>query len=84
MTQWGKTAGVVYTGGSDGFVKQWDITGATRDAFVQDIFQVPNEIMCGRLSPDKSSMLISDSAGVIYVLDSSGRSVEKLDDYPAA
>lgn len=65
---WGSTMDQFYTGGSDGYLKQWDIRRATEDALVANTVRLNDGIMSGAFSPDKSQLLLGDYAGGIHVL----------------
>ncbi|KAL1968751.1 hypothetical protein VTN77DRAFT_1577 [Rasamsonia byssochlamydoides] len=67
---WGSTIDRLYTGGSDGILKSWNILLSTEDVHVQDVAKLEDEIMCGVFSPDKTNLLIGDAAGGIHLLSS--------------
>lgn len=67
---WGDSADQFYSGASDGVLKKWDILRSQDDAHVQDVIHLPEEIMCGAFSGDKTNLLIGDAAGGIHVLSS--------------
>ncbi|KAL2863464.1 WD repeat protein [Aspergillus lucknowensis] len=74
---WGNTYDQLYTGASDGVVKRWDILRAPEDVFIGDVVVLPEGIMCGALSPDKSNLLIGDVSGGVNLLSNSPFTPEK-------
>lgn len=67
---WGSTIDQFYTGGSDGYLKQWDIRRSTEDALVANTASLDEGIVSGLFSEDKSNLLIGDYGGGIHVLSS--------------
>ncbi|KAL1981547.1 hypothetical protein VTN96DRAFT_2482 [Rasamsonia emersonii] len=67
---WGSATDRLYTGGSDGVLKSWNILLCPEDALVQDVANLEDEIMCGLFSPDKTNLLLGDAAGGIHLLSS--------------
>lgn len=67
---WGSATDRLYTGGSDGILKCWNILLSPEDALVQDVANLEDEIMCGLFSPDKTNLLVGDAAGGIHLLSS--------------
>jgi WD40 repeat protein len=67
---WGSTMDRLYTGGSDGVLKSWNILLSPEDVHVQDVANLEDEIMCGVFSPDKTSLLVGDAAGGIHLFSS--------------
>ncbi|KAJ5655641.1 hypothetical protein N7507_007591 [Penicillium longicatenatum] len=65
---WGTSMDQFYTGGSDGFLKQWDIRRAPEDALVANIANFTEGITSGAFSEDKSHLLIGSHGGGIRVL----------------
>ncbi|KAJ5813870.1 uncharacterized protein N7503_000620 [Penicillium pulvis] len=65
---WGRSMDQLYTGGSDGFVKQWDIRRAPEDVLVADIAKFDEGITSGAFSEDGSHLLIGSHGGGIRVL----------------
>ncbi|KAJ5556930.1 hypothetical protein N7494_000845 [Penicillium frequentans] len=65
---WGRSMDQLYTGGSDGFVKQWDIRRAPEDVLVADIANFDEGITSGAFSEDGSHLLIGSHGGGIRVL----------------
>ncbi|KAI5787151.1 hypothetical protein EDC01DRAFT_779606 [Geopyxis carbonaria] len=56
----------LFTGGSDGVVKLWDVRRG--DAFVRDVATLSASIMCGRFSPGGDMLLLGDCTGHATVL----------------
>ncbi|KAL2825541.1 WD40-repeat-containing domain protein [Aspergillus pseudoustus] len=77
---WGSTYEQLYTGGSDGVLKRWNIFRATEDVLVEDVANLQEGIMCGALAPDKSNLLVGDVSGGVQLLSSSPFSPEEEDD----
>lgn len=67
---WGNSIDQFYSGASDGVFKQWDILQSQDDVLVQDVIHLPEEIMSGEFSGDKTNLLLGDAAGGIHVLSS--------------
>jgi hypothetical protein len=65
---WGTTMDQFYTGGSDGYLKQWDIRRATEDALVANTADLGDGITSGAFSPDKSQLLLGTNSGAVHVL----------------
>ncbi|KAJ5100185.1 hypothetical protein N7456_006237 [Penicillium angulare] len=65
---WGATIDQFYTGGSDGFVKQWDIRRSPEDVLVSNVASFDEGITSGAFSADKSHILIGAHGGAIRVL----------------
>jgi WD40 repeat protein len=78
--EWTGDAGQVYTGGSDGFLKLWDTRRSPADVLVQDVANVGHEILCGKFSPDRSSLLMGDEEGRLHLFDTSTTNLVK-DEY---
>ncbi|KIX99328.1 uncharacterized protein Z520_04904 [Fonsecaea multimorphosa CBS 102226] len=69
--EWSGNAGQLYTGASDGVLKYWDTRHSPADVLVEDLVDTGSEIMCGRLSPDHSSLLLGDDDGRLHLLSMS-------------
>ncbi|OAG45182.1 hypothetical protein AYO21_00530 [Fonsecaea monophora] len=69
--EWSHTRGQLYTGSSDGILKYWDTRRSPADVFVEDLVDTGSEILCGRLSPDHSSLLLGSEEGGLYLLSKS-------------
>ncbi|CEJ62088.1 hypothetical protein PMG11_10599 [Penicillium brasilianum] len=65
---WGTTIDQFYTGGSDGYLKQWDIRRSTQDALVANTVRLNDGITSGAFSADKSQLLLGDYSGGVHVL----------------
>ena len=70
FVSWNKDGSFLYTGSSDGSVKQWNPFAAKEDCFVRDIATFDSGIMTGTFSPDYTSLLIGLCKGSIQVLSS--------------
>lgn len=66
FTAWGGTPDRLYTGGSDGVVKVWNIRHP--DPFVRDLLEVSGPVSAGAFSSDKSKLAIGDASGRVYLL----------------
>lgn len=66
FTAWGSTPDRLYTGGSDGVVKVWDITRST--PFIRELLEVSGPVSAGAFSPDKSKLAIGDASGRVHLL----------------
>ncbi|OAP57729.1 hypothetical protein AYL99_08467 [Fonsecaea erecta] len=69
--EWSRTPGQLYTGSSDGFLKYWDTGRSPTDVLVEDLVDAGREILCGRLSPDHSSLLLGDEEGRLLLFSTS-------------
>lgn len=67
---WGSTMDQFYTGGSDGYLKRWDIRRSTEDALVANVASFKNGLVSGALSEDESHLLLGDYGGAIHILSS--------------
>ena len=65
---WDGDGQYLYTGSSDGFIKQWDIRHAAEDTLIRDVAQLKGGVMCGAFSPDYSNLLVGDDTGAIQIL----------------
>lgn len=68
FTAWDGEGQYLYTGSSDGFIKQWDIRRAAENSLVRDVAQLKGGVMCGAFSPDYSNLLVGDDTGAIQIL----------------
>ena len=68
FTAWDQDGHYLYTGSSDGFIKQWDIRRAPENALVRDVTQLKGGVMCGAFSPDYTNLLVGDDTGAIQIL----------------
>lgn len=71
FAEWDDQPSQFYTGGSDGLLKQWDTRLSPANVCVGDVANVGVEIMCGRFSPDHSSLLIGDDDGYLHLFSKS-------------
>lgn len=67
---WASAIDQFYTGGSDGFLKRWDIRRSPEDALVANVANFKNGLVSGTLSEDESHLLLGDYGGGIHVLSS--------------
>jgi WD40 repeat protein len=75
--EWTDKTGQLYTGGSDGVVKLWDIDRAPQDVLVQNVAEIGEDILCGKISPDSQSLLLGDDSGRLHLF---GKGANKLPD----
>ncbi|KAJ5682077.1 uncharacterized protein N7477_002017 [Penicillium maclennaniae] len=68
---WGSTMDQLYTGGSDCFLKQWDIRRSPEDALIANTANFGHDVVSGAFSEDKSQLLIGDYGGGIHILSCS-------------
>lgn len=59
---WGESCNYLYTGGSDGIIKIWDVKRG--DPFIRDLGSVDSQIMSAAFSPGQDMLLVGDSEGV--------------------
>ena len=71
VVQWGNDRSEFFTGGSDGVLKLWDIRKGSSDVLVEDVISCGIELMCGKLSPDKTKFLVGDASGSLQILSRS-------------
>ena len=67
---WGLNGSHLYTGSSDGLIKQWNPFLAEEDAMIRDIAAFDSGIMTGSFSPDYSNLLVGLCKGSVQVLSS--------------
>ena len=65
---WGATVEQFYTGGSDGFLKQWDIRRSPEDVLVANTANFQEGITSAAFSEDKTQLLTGLHGGGIRVL----------------
>lgn len=70
FVSWNAAGTLLYSGSSDGKVKQWNPYLNEKDAFITDIASFDAGISCGRFSPDLTNLLIGTTKGSIHVLSS--------------
>lgn len=68
LALWGTGADKLFTGASDGVLRQWNILRAPEDALVSNVQNIGQEITCGAFSADKNDMLVGDACGSVHVL----------------
>ena len=83
VSVWNDKQSTLYTGGSDGILKEWDIKKSPEDAFLQDITHLQAEVTAGSLSPDGSNMLLGDASGRIHLLSQAPWDSEEITYVPA-
>ena len=71
VLQWGRHRSELFTGSSDGVLNQWDIFQATTNTLTKEVVSTGNELMCGKLSPDKNSFFLGDASGSLQILSRS-------------
>ena len=69
---WGDHIDQFFTGATDGTLKQWNILRSPEDALVENKMNFTEELMSGAFSPDKSNILVGDSAGGVHVVSAGG------------
>ncbi|KAK5058608.1 hypothetical protein LTR84_010871 [Exophiala bonariae] len=77
MTEWLDET-TLLSGASDGILKRWDIRLSSENALVEDVYDCEAEIMSGRLSPDKSSLLLGDADDSLHLLQKNGTGAKTL------
>ncbi|KAL5630622.1 hypothetical protein BROUX41_000494 [Berkeleyomyces rouxiae] len=63
---WGSTPDRLYSGGSDGVLRVWNIR--SKKPFVRNLIEVPGPLMAGAFSVDYSRMVIGDASGRVFLL----------------
>ena len=71
LNTWGEYGTKLFTGSSDGMVKEWDVLRSPENALVRDVAQLGAGVQSGAFSPDFSNLLIGDASGAVHVLSSS-------------
>ena len=79
VVQWGNSRGEFFTGGSDGVLSLWDVRQGTADVLTEHVVSSGIELMCGKLSPDRTSFLLGDASGSLQILT---RSPSRDDKHP--
>ncbi|KAI4155307.1 MAG: hypothetical protein LQ340_001072 [Diploschistes diacapsis] len=67
---WSVEGSALYTGSSDGTIKQWSPFSASEDLFVRDVASFDSGVMCGSFSPDYSNLLVGLCKGSVQMLSS--------------
>lgn len=70
LTTWDEHGNSLFTGSSDGMIKEWDVLRAPENALVRDVAQIGAGVQNGAFSPDFTNLLVGDAAGVVHVLSS--------------
>ena len=65
---WSKNANRLYTGGSDGVLKAWDVKQPPGKAFVRNVLTLSGGITAGAFCTDGSQLIIGDSTGKAHLL----------------
>ena len=68
LSLWGPGGRYLYTGSSDGVIKQWDPNVAPEDALVAKVATLDSGIMTGDFSPDFAHLLVGTAKGSIRIL----------------
>ena len=80
FTAWDKHGLNLFTGGSDGKIKCWNIFSNTEDAFVKDIAHFDAGVMTGAFSPDHSNLLVGLSKGAVHILSTAPLTHDSTED----
>ncbi|MCJ1323417.1 hypothetical protein MMC10_000077 [Thelotrema lepadinum] len=67
---WGLNGSHLFTGSSDGLIKQWNPFVAEEDTLIRDVVTFDSGIMAGSFSPDYSELLVGLCKGSVQVLSS--------------
>jgi len=73
FTAWSGDGLSLYTGSSDGTIKEWNIFASPDDAFVRDVAQFDAGVMTGSFSPDQIDLVVGLSKGSVHVLSCAPR-----------
>jgi len=79
LTTWDEHGNSLFTGSSDGMIKEWDVLRAPENALVRDVAQIGAGVQNGAFSPDFTNLLVGDAAGVVHVLSSAPIGPEATD-----
>lgn len=79
FAKWGPYDRHLYTGGSDGILKVWDVTKG--DPFVQDIVTLDAQIMSAAFSPAADMLLVGVASGKATLLSTSVDDETELDEF---
>ena len=64
---WGMSPDRLYTGGSDGAVRVWNIRSVGKP-LSRVLLDAPAPVVCGRFSPDLKKLVIGDASGRAFLL----------------
>lgn len=67
----------LFTGSDDGCLNRWDPRLSTQDVLVEKVYDCEAEIMSGRFSPDKSSLILGDGDSSLHLLRQRGKGAEQ-------
>lgn len=81
FAQWCPHDGYLYTGGSDGVVKVWDVRRA--DSLARNLPALDAQIMSGEFSPDFDKLFIGSASGKATLFSMEVRKGEALDEFSA-
>lgn len=70
LVTWGRDGKYLYTGSSDGIIKQWNPWVSVEDAHVRDLASYDSHVMTGAFSPDYSHLLVGTAKGSVHILSS--------------
>ena len=79
FAQWCPHDGYLYTGGSDGVVKVWDVARA--DSLVRNLPALDAQIMSGEFSPEFDKLFIGSASGKATLFSMEVREGEALDEF---
>ena len=65
---WNSDGSMLYTGSSDGFLKQWNPFVSPEDVFVRDVASFDSGVMTGAFSPDHTNLLLGLCKGSVQML----------------
>lgn len=80
MTIWNEHSTSLFTGSSDGTVKEWDILRSPENALVRDVAQLGAGVQSGAFSPDFSNLLVGDASGAVHILSNTPMGLQADDD----
>jgi len=79
FAQWCPHDGYLYTGGSDGVVKVWDVRRA--DSLVRNLPALDAQIMSGEFSPEFDKLFIGSASGKATLFSMEVHEGEELDEF---
>lgn len=80
LTAWDEYGNSLFSGSSDGMIKEWDVLRAPENALVREVAQLGAGVQNGAFSPDFSNLLVGDAAGAVHVLSSAPIGPEAIDE----